>query len=1342
MANWVEQNPQALMIERLLVGVEPILETTLARIQTQLPHATILNGYGPTEATVCVTLHEFKTTNPKAKPIPIGRPIQNTQIYLLNRQMEPVPPGIAGELYIGGAGLAHGYWRRPELTEKSFIPNPFISGERIYKTGDMARYLPDSTIEFLGRRDFQVKVRGYRVELGEIEAILHQHDSIAQASVVTQKDAVGNNYLIAYVVINKNESFNEPSLRDFLLQKLPDYMVPSTFVSLDVMPLTANDKVDRKALQDSYSKFEDEAYVAPQSPIEGLIANTFTAVLGIEMVGRHASFLQLGGHSLLATQVISRLNHALHLDLPLRLIFTHPKVADLATAVTRQLTTENTTTPFIFTQADRSQPLPLSFAQQRLWFLQQLEPENTAYNIPLALKLEGNLDTAVLEQSLNELLRRHDSLRTIFPDSTEPPQQIILPHTHFALPIVNVSAGSNVETAVQTHIRDEAQTTFNLAESALRLRLLRLSPTHHVLLFTTHHIISDGWSHALFTRELAALYDAHKHARPAALPPLAYQYADFASAQRNWLQGEVLDKLTTYWQHKLDCAPEQLGLPTDFTRPIVQTHTAKHLRYQLDAEQSRALRKLCQHEDATLFMGLLAAFKTLLHRLSHQNDIVVGAPIANRNHLQTEQLIGFFINTLVLHTQLHPDMPFSEFLQAVRDTTLTAYAHQDMPFEKLVELLQPGRDLSQTPFFHVFFNMVNVPDPESQLSDVTMTQMPWGDVSAKFDLTLYVTETAVNITFELVYNSDLFSAERMDAFLGQYVSLLTQITQNSAAPLASYTLIPATTISLPDPTALLTPEWHPPAHQFLTTYARTQPDQIAIHDATRQLTYAELEQRSNQLAHFLLANGIGKNDIVAIYAARNADLPLAILATHKAGAAFLILDPAYPSTRLHTYLQQAQPKAWIQLAAAGEVPTLLTNYLDECGISCRLSLPNSQLNIYPSEPPQIIIAPDDLATLTFTSGTTGKPRAIASTHRPLAHFWAWQTAVFNFTPHDQFTLFSGLAHDPLLRDLFTPLVNGGTLHIPTAETLYSASALTAWMAERHITVTHLPPALGQMMTTGSTSLSTLRYAFWGGEALPATVVEALQQMAPDVRSINFYGTTETPQAMAMFDTTNGIPKTIAPIGHGIDGVQLLILTPTMQLAGIGELGQIAVRAPYLARGYVGDATLTEAKFIRNPFVPTAPEHDKIYLTGDNGRFLPDGSVEYIGRTDGQINLRGFRIELGEIEAAITHHPAVAQAVARLHDAEQLIAYMVAQEDAADEEEIRTFLQATLPNYMIPSRFIWLPQFPLTPNGKLDVRALPTPDFRGETAVIIPSSTYTETALVAIWSDVLQTNQFG
>ena len=943
MAEWLEQPTHSLNLERLLVGVEPILETTLARIQAEIPNVKILNGYGPTEATVCVTLEEFSTKTPQAKPLPIGRPMQNTQIYLLNNRMQPVPIGVAGELYIGGVGLAHGYWQRPDLTERAFLPNPFIASERIYKTGDLARYLPDGRIEFLGRADFQVKVRGYRVELGEIETAVLQHPSVKQTVITTDKDSIGNRYIIAYIVPHADGAIDDAELRQFLLTKLPDYMVPSIFIPLAALPLTRSDKVDRKALPAPAASWSTNSFVAPQTPIEELVAATFTAVLQVENVGRNSSFLQLGGHSLLATQLVSRLNNALNVEIPLSLVFTHPKLCDFAQAI-EQLQTDETTIPKLsWLQADKTQPLPLSFAQQRLWFLQQLEPQDTSYNIPLALQLDGHLDTAVLEKSLNEIVRRHDSLRTIFPHTESEPIQTVLPYAPFTLNVVDLTSEADVETAVSQHTTREAQTPFDLTQSALRISLLRLEQTTHLLLFTTHHIISDGWSHAVFAQELSTLYQAFLENQPSPLPELTHQYADYALSQRQWLQGDVLNNLSDYWRNKLEATPAQLELPTDFSRPRVQTHNGGQLSMPLSPTLSQSLRVLCQDEGTTLFMGMLATFKLLLHRLSQQNDIVVGAPIANRNQLATEQMIGFFINTLVLRTQLDPSLSFTELLTAVRETTLDAYAHQDLPFEKLVELLQPERNLSQTPFFQVFFNMVNVPEAKTQLADVKMTQRPWVDVSAKFDLTLYVSETTDQINLELVYNSDLFTAERMSIWLAQYVGLLTQICTSPSAPLSTFTLQTDVT-SLPDPTQPLLPKWETAVHNQLTVHAQTQPNQIAVQDENRSLTYAQLEVESNQLAHFLQDKQIGKGDVVAIYAARTVDLVTAVTAVHKAGAAFLILDPAYPAQRLLNMMQQAKPKAWIAIAETGSLPTSWQEYLQQ-NIDCQLRLPSEQLAI-------------------------------------------------------------------------------------------------------------------------------------------------------------------------------------------------------------------------------------------------------------------------------------------------------------------------------------------------------------------------------------------------------------
>ncbi|OLP20314.1 hypothetical protein BST81_00825 [Leptolyngbya sp. 'hensonii'] len=1010
--------------------------------------------------------------------------------------------------------------------------------------------------------------------------------------------------------------------------------------------------------------------------------------------------------------------------------------------------------------------LPLSFAQQRLWFLDQLEGQTTAYNIAGAARLIGKLHVEALERAISEIIHRHEVLRTTFPTIEGVPTQRIAPPQPVTLPVTDLQSLPPDERAAEVQRLSAAaiHQTFDLATGPLlQASLLKLEPEVHVLLVTMHHIVSDGWSIGVFMRESSALYGAFSRGESSPLPELPIQYADFAAWQRQSLQGETLTRQLTYWMQQLQGTPPLLDLPTDRPRPPIQIFRGGSHVLEISPGLTTALRSLSRQAGSTLFMTTLAAFKLLLRAWTHQEDIVVGTPVAGRNRLETEGLIGFFINTLVLRTDLSGQRSFRELLQRVREVTLGAFAHQDTPFEKLVEELHPTRNLSYNPIFQVWFNMLNLGKVSIDLPGLQVEPMSNLEVEAKFDLTLYVGEQDDSLKLTLVYNAELFDADRMAELLAQYRQLLEQAVAEPDAPLSSFSLVtPAARTHLPDPTLPLSSEWFGSIPARVTQQAQQRPDPIALVDDQGTWSYAELEAASNQLAHCLLNQGIQSQEVVAVYAHRSASLVWALLGILKAGAAFLILDPAYPPTRLVNCLQQAQPQGWLQLEAAGPVPTELAEAIETLGMRVRLTLPPDptgapELSPLPVVPPPVTIDPDALAYVAFTSGSTGKPKGILGTHRPLSHFLKWQTETFDLQPADRFSLLSGLSHDPLLRDLFTPLWLGATVCIPTQATIETPGRLATWLAQQQVTVLHLSPALGQLLTDPNlasqptiSTLPQLRYAFFGGDRLTQQDVLRLRQLAPTVTCINCYGTTETPQIMGHFivppdasletgqDTLRS--RQMLPIGRGIRNTQLLVLRQH-QLVGVGEVGEIYVRTPYLSRGYLGDEALTQERYIPNPF--TQLPGDRLYRTGDLGYYRPDGNLEFLGRQDHQVILRGFRIELDEITAALRQHPQLAEILVTVREDQpgekRLVAYLLSPEaELPPPSDLRQFLQTQLPAYMIPSAFVRLEHIPLTPNGKVDYAALPAPAPPATAAGPTPTlpQDEVERQLTEIWERVL------
>jgi amino acid adenylation domain-containing protein len=1016
----------------------------------------------------------------------------------------------------------------------------------------------------------------------------------------------------------------------------------------------------------------------------------------------------------------------------------------------------------------RNGNLPLSSAQKQLWFLAQLEPDSTAYNLPVAYHLTGQLNVVALEKSVGEILQRHEALRTTFTSVNGQPIQVITQELNFTLPIVDLRKipESERKAEAQRLVTEERERPFDLTTGPLfRTQLLHLDQEEYLLLVTMHHSVSDGWSIGVFEQELAALYEAFCTGKPSPLPELSIQYADFVHWQQQWLQSEEFKSQLEYWKQQLAGNLPVLELPTDRPRPPVQTDRGAEQSLLLPEKLSEALKDLSRQQGVTLSMTLLAGFKTLLYRYTGQEDMIVGSPIAGRNRVELEGLIGFFISTLVMRTDLSGNPSFRELLNRVRKVTLGAYAHQDVPFEKLVEELQPERDLSRTPIFQVWFNMLNLADNELKLSGLKVEPYSIHSSRSKFDLTLYVREQQQGIQLILVYNADLFEPERMVEMLEQFNYLLEQIVEQPEARIADFSLVtPKAQLILPNPTQAICSKWEGALHTRFSQNAQRLPQKLAVVDAHTSWSYTELNACSNQLAHYLLANGIQQQEVVAIYGHRSASLIWAMLGILKAGAAFVILDPAYPDARLIDYLQITQPKGLLQLEAAGTLPAALEEVVETLSCRCRLYLPQHPINSafealrdYSTDDPIVEVDPDQLTYVEFTSGSTGKPKGIIGTHRPLSHFMEWHGRKFGFNESDRFSMLSGLSHDIILRDIFTPLWLGATLCIPEQKDMEMSGRLAAWMQQHQISVTHLTPAMGQLLCdtppatpTTKGEITSLRYLFFGGDALTMHDVVRIRKLAPNATCVNFYGATETPQAMGYFIIPNptdkvheGDPtiKKRIPVGRGIEDVQLLVLNTKQQLSGVGELGEIHIRTPYLSQGYIGNDELTQERFLINPFTKAAG--DRLYKTGDVGRYLPDGNIEFAGRMDYQVKIRGFRIEVAEIEAALAQHPAVRETVVIAREDrpgdKRLVAYVVPhQEQLPKISELRQFLQGQLPQYMVPSAFVMLEALPLTPNKKIDRRALPAPDQVNQEPeeAFAASQDEIELLLTKIWEKVL------
>ena len=1310
----------------------------------------LVNMYGITETTVHVTYRPVSEADLEGGLVsPIGGTIPDLSWYILDRDLNPVPRGAVGELYIGRAGLARGYLRRAGLSATRFVPNPFPggAGERLYRTGDLARFQADGNIEYIGRIDHQVKVRGFRIELGEIEAALAGLAGVRDA-VVLAHDGVGGTQLAGYVVADSAEDAERlrESLRESLKRHLPDYMVPAHLMLLERMPLTVNGKLDRQALPQPDASLSQQAYRAPGSELEQRIAAIWAEILGVERVGLDDNFFELGGHSLLATRVISRVRQEQQLDASLKALFERPVLEAFAQGLER--TTDAVST---IPLADRQQPLALSFAQERQWFLWQLEPESAAYHIPSALRLRGRLDVDALQRSFDSLVARHETLRTRFRLEGGRSYQQVQPAVS-----VSIEREQFGEEGLIERIQAIVVQPFDLERGPLlRVNLLQLAEDDHVLVLVQHHIVSDGWSMQVMVEELVQLYAGYSQGLDVVLPALPIQYADYALWQRSWMEAGEKERQLAYWTGLLGGEQPVLELPFDRPRPVRQSHRGAQFILELDIDLSQALRRVAQQEGATAFALLLASFQALLYRYSGQADIRVGVPIANRNRVETERLIGFFVNTQVLKADLDGRMGFDELLAQARQRALEAQAHQDLPFEQLVEALQPERNASHNPLFQVLFNHqseIRSVTPEVQLEDLRLEGLAWDGQTAQFDLTLDIQEDENGIWASFDYATDLFDASTVERLAGHWRNLLRGIVANPRQRLGELPLLDA-----PERRQTLS-EWNPAQRecavqgtlqQRFEEQARQRPQAVALILDEQRLSYGELNARANRLAHCLIARGVGADVPVGLALERSLDMLVGLLAILKAGGAYLPLDPAAPEERLAHILDDSGVRL---LLTQGH---LLERLPRQAGVEV-LAIDGLVLDGYAESDPLPTLSADNLAYVIYTSGSTGKPKGTLLTHRNALRLFSATEAWFGFDERDVWTLFHSYAFDFSVWEIFGALLYGGRLVIVPQWVSRSPEDFYRLLCREGVTVLNqTPSAFKQLMAVAcsadmATQQPALRYVIFGGEALDLQSLRPWFQRFGDRQPqlVNMYGITETTvhvtyRPVSEADLEGGL---VSPIGGTIPDLSWYILDRDLNPVPRGAVGELYIGRAGLARGYLRRAGLSATRFVPNPFPGGAGE--RLYRTGDLARFQADGNIEYIGRIDHQVKVRGFRIELGEIEAALAGLAGVRDAVVLAHDGvggTQLAGYVVA--DSAEDaerlrESLRESLKRHLPDYMVPAHLMLLERMPLTVNGKLDRQALPQPDASlSQQAYRAPGSEL-EQRIAAIWAEILGVERVG
>ena len=1313
--------------------------------------AELHNLYGPTEAAVDVTYWACRRENDR-RYVPIGRPVANTQIYVLDGNLQPAPIGVPGELHIGGRQVGRGYHNRPELTAERFIPDPFIPNpnSRLYKTGDLCRWLPDGSVEYLGRNDFQVKIRGFRIELGEIEARLAACPGVREAAVIAREDHPGDQRLVAYVVVQDQSELPVADLREQLGTVLPEYMVPAAFVGLPALPLTPSGKLDRKALPaPDPEAFSTQAYELPKGPIEEALAETWSDVLGVARVGRHDDFFALGGHSLLATQVMSRMVRDMGVELPLRSLFESPTVAELAERIGAVVPGALVGSPPI-ERLIRAERAPLSFAQQRLWFLDRIEQRSDLYNMPLALELTGRLDRKVLRRSIEAIVARHEVLRTAFPDVDGVPYQAVYSDSESACwewKETDVGAqGSEVELAEL--LRVEAGRPFDLASGPLlRVGLFCRGEEDHVLQVTMHHTVSDGWSVGVFRRELSTLYTAFLAGDPSPLTPLLIQYADYSAWQQEWLQGEVLEKQLGYWREQL-AALTPLDLPTDRPRPGVQSFRGGSHRLRLSQALAAGLRALSREEGSTLFMTVMAAFHVLLHRYSDQTDIAVGTPIAGRNRSELEGLMGMFVNTLVVRSDLTGDPSFRELLKKVRDTSLAAHAYQDLPFERLVEELQPQRDLSRNPLFQVMFALQNAPDVELTLPGLEARSLAVGGEVSIFDLSLSLWGTAEAgeegaieeaIEGSWTYATDLFDAATIERMQGHFELLLEGIVADPDAPVGRLALMGkeerrqlveecnATELKVPQGVCV---------HHLFEARVGEDPDRVALVAQDGSLTYGELESKANQLARHLVVMGVTGETLVGVSLPRTTDMVVAVLGILKAGGAYLPLDPDLPPERLGYMLEDGGATV---LVTSSEVLESFPPFTG--GVVC-LDRDSGELEALSDTRPEVAVDPDQLAYVIYTSGSTGRPKGVEVCHRNVISYLLSLIERPGQSVDDIQLAVATLSFDTSVQEIFGPLSVGARVVLASQDLVGDGDRLRALVEESGINLIDCTPATWRMLFNAGWQGDKGLRAWTGSEALPPDLARELVTRCGEVW--NLYGPTETTVTACGWRVPTDADQ--IRIGFPLNNARLYALDSRMQPVPVGVPGELHIGGGGVTRGYRNRPELTAERFVPDQF--SEEPGARLYRTGDRVRFRDDGTLEYMGRLDNQVKIRGFRIELGEIEARLGEHEAVGQVAVMVHGEDvdaRLVAYVVFGEGSRfDLREMRRFLRRSLPDYMVPSLLIELDELPLTPSGKLDRKALPDPKtaLPSEEEVNVAPRTPTEEVLAGIWAEVLGRERVG
>jgi amino acid adenylation domain-containing protein/non-ribosomal peptide synthase protein (TIGR01720 family) len=1294
-----------------------------------------VNAYGPTEVSIYATVADCTSD---AVLVPIGRPLPGVRAYVLDSRLHPVAVGVRGELFLGGVGVARGYLDRPELTAERFLPDPFCDepGARMYRTGDFVRWLPDGQLDFIGRVDEQVKLRGFRIELGEIEAALCAEPSVGEAVVVLRKRAGGDPWLVAYVVARTGGA--EPSVRELrerLGTRLPEYMVPAAFVVLEALPRNTSGKVDRKALPLPGVAPRSDGFVAPRTEAERRLAELWTRTLGVERVGVTDSFFELGGHSLLATQLVSRVRGTFGVDLPLRAVFEAPTLEALARRVEEAPRLATGVGAPLLVARPGEEPM-LSFAQQRLWFLDRLQPGSTAYNIPYALRLEGVLDVAALERGLEEVVRRHEALQVSFESRAGEPVLRLAGPLRLPLAPVDLSAleGGQRNEEVARLASEESARPFELSRGPLlRATLLRLGAREHVLLLTVHHIVFDGWSTGLLFQELAALYEAFSRGAPSPLAEPPLQYTDYARWQREWLRGEVLETQLSYWRQRLADSPPVLNLPVDRPRLARRSMRAGQVPVTLSRELMDTLGALAQREGSSLFMVLLAGFQALLARWSGQEDIAVGTPVAGRTRAEVEGLIGLFVNTLVLRTDVSGAPTFRELVARVREVALGAYAHQEVPFEKLVEELNPVRDLRSSPLFQVMFVLQNVPAREVVLPELKLSTVDQEGAEAKLDLTLSLMPTPEGLRGAFSYDATLFEPATIERLARHLETLLAAVAVAPERRVAEVELLVGEERARVLEAWSQGPRVEGPVEglgRLLERQAARTPEAVALEGSGQRLSYRELEARARRLAHRLRREGVGPEKRVGVLLEKSVEAVVAFWGVQLAGGVYVPLEAVQPPERL----------AW--MAEDASVCAVVTRR----GLEARCRLAETVRVVRLEDVGEEDaggelggVQADNAAYILYTSGSTGRPKGVVVTHEGACDLVRGKAGAFGVGPESRVMQFSSLGFDVSLWDYLLALAVGGTLYVPAGGKVPLGEELRRELVEGAVTVLALPPSVLALLP--DEGLEHLRVVMAAGEACPPELVE---RWGRGRRFVNGYGPTEVSVLATWEECVPGEGR--PPIGRPLANTRAYVLDGAMRPVPPGVAGELYLGGPGLARGYMGRPELTAERFVPDAF--SGEPGARLYRTGDVVRWRADGRLDYLGRVDAQVKVNGVRVEPGEVETALRELAGARQAHVKAWRSpsgeSRLVAYVVPGESTPREErELRALLRQRLMEAMVPSVCLYLERLPLTSSGKVDGRALPAPEeVRPAGHAFVAPRDEAERELALVWEEVLGVRPVG